>query len=109
MIHRMFTIHDQKAEAFLPPFILPQAGQAIRTFSDCVNSDDHQFSKHPGDYTLLEIGMFDDSTGGLDPYPVPKSLGTGVEFVANEPLNTPETHTGSEGNGKEQIGDEPPV
>ena len=37
MLHRMFTVHDAKAEAYLPLFTFPTRGQAIRTFSDTVN------------------------------------------------------------------------
>ncbi len=58
---KMFSIFDVQAQAYLPPFWLGQTAMAIRIFSDCVNSDDHQFGKHPGDYTLFELGTFDDS------------------------------------------------
>lgn len=77
----MFTIYDQKAEAYLPPFFMPTAGMATRTFADCVNQEDHRFNAHPSDYTLFEIGTFDDSTGTIEPETVPKSYGTGVEFI----------------------------
>ncbi len=61
MVHKMFSIFDVKAQAYLPPFFLPEKGMALRVFGDCVNSRDHQFGKHPGDYTLFELGSFDDS------------------------------------------------
>ncbi len=63
MKHCMFSIFDEKALAYLPPFILPTVEMAVRTFGDCVNSDDHQFGAHPQDYTLFQIGSFDDSIG----------------------------------------------
>lgn len=63
MVHKMFTIFDQKAKAWLPPFFLPQEGVAIRTFADCVNSPDHNFGRHPEDYSLFCIGSFDDAAG----------------------------------------------
>ncbi len=63
MVHRLFTIFDDKAEAYLPPFVLPGKGMAMRIFGDCVNSKDHQFGAHPQDYTLFDIGSFDDRTG----------------------------------------------
>lgn len=56
MMQKIFTIYDSKAHAYLPPFFLPEAGMAVRVFSDCVNDKSHQFSKHPGDYTLFQIG-----------------------------------------------------
>lgn len=81
MIHHIFTIYDQKAKAYLPPFYLPERGMAERTFSDCVNSNDHQFGAHPQDYTLFTIGLFDDSTAESTIYDAPVMLGNGVEYV----------------------------
>ena len=63
MKYGMFSIYDEKAQAYLPPFILPETGMAIRTFGDCINSQEHQFGKHPADYTLYQIAEFDDDTG----------------------------------------------
>ena len=81
MIYEVFSIHDSKAEAFLPPFILPNVAMAQRTFATCVNSDDHQFGAHPADYTLFRLGQFDDSGGQFLLERSKQSLGNGVEFV----------------------------
>ncbi len=89
MEHKIFAIYDQKAEAYLPPFTLPQAAMAQRTFSDCCNSDDHQFGLHPADYTLVELGTYDVQTGQIMPYEVHKSLGIGIEYLREKsPLNS---------------------
>jgi len=87
MIHNVFTIYDAKAEAYLPPFILPKISMAKRTFSDCVNSSDHQFGAHPEDYTLFTIGTFDDETAQYNLLLTPESLGLGNEYVIQEPDN----------------------
>ncbi len=47
MQHKIFTIYDTKAEAYFPPFYLPQTSMAIRQFGDMVNDDNSQISKHP--------------------------------------------------------------
>lgn len=80
----MFTVYDEKAEAFLPPFFVPSKGLAIRAFTDCINSKDHYFGKHPADYTLFQIGVFHDTTGEIELIDK-KSIGNGVEF--RETLN----------------------
>lgn len=82
MIHLKFTIYDTKAEAYLPPFILPTRAMAIRIFTDCCNDDGHAFGKHPHDYTLFQCGTFDDNTA----HEVLKleAIGNGVEYVENE-------------------------
>lgn len=84
MIHAVFSIHDSKAGAYLPPFILPRVEMAQRTFGDCINSADHQFGAHPEDYTLFELGHFDDDTGQFNLYPEGISLGNGVQYVRTD-------------------------
>lgn len=80
MIHHIFTIFDQKAEAFLPPFFLPKKAMATRVFANCINDETHQFNKHPDDYTLFCIGTFDDNEASISPT-IPQSLGNGVIFI----------------------------
>mgnify|MGYP000485008555 CR=1 FL=1 len=84
MINKIFTVYDQKAHAYLPPFFLPQEGMAIRTFADCVNKPDHQFNAHPEDYNLAEIGTFNDENGEITPYEIAKQYGSGLEFINSE-------------------------
>ena len=80
MLQHIFTIHDKKAGAYLPPFFLPQTGMAIRTFGDCINDKEHAFSKHPEDYTLMAIGTYDDVTSKFITTN-PESLGNGLQFI----------------------------
>lgn len=94
-MQKLYTVFDEKAEAFLPPFFVPAHGLALRAFKDCVNSNDHQFGKHPADYTLFYLGTWDDVTCNFK-IETRKSLGNGVEFKEIElpdhlkdPLNEP--------------------
>ncbi len=84
MIHKMFTIQDAAADAFLTPFFLHREAMAKRQFADCVNEKKHQFGKHPAHYTLLEIGEFDDAKGEIKSYRIPKVLGNGILYLENE-------------------------
>jgi len=84
MKHRIFSIFDVKAQAYLPPFCLAETGMALRAFSDCVNSRDHQFGKHPGDYTLFELGSFDDSVCVVSCTPSALKVVNGLEVVISE-------------------------
>ena len=80
MKHRIFSVFDVKAKAYLPPFFMPEQGQAIRIFTDCVNKPEHQFGAHPADYALFEIGDFDDNHGSLVPC-APSLVCQGLELV----------------------------
>ncbi len=83
MKHKMFVIYDVKANAYMQPWFLTQEGMALRAFSDCVNDADHNFGRHPEDYTLFNIGSFDDANADIKWQP-PKSMGNGLEFVRSE-------------------------
>ena len=81
MKHKCFSIFDSAAEAYLPPFVLPTEGMAIRVFTDCCNSEKHQFGVNPGDYTLFELGVFDDATALFEALPAGMKLVNGLEVV----------------------------
>lgn len=78
MKFKVFSVYDSKAEAFLPPFFLPAVGQAIRGFTDAAGNLEHPFGKHPADYTLFQIGSFDDSTGFVTCDAAHVNLGTAL-------------------------------
>lgn len=80
MKHRMFTVYDTKAKAYLPPFFLHREEMATRSFKDCVNSATHQFGKHPEDYTLYCVGTFDDDKGSFDTT-IPVLMHSGLSLV----------------------------
>ncbi len=106
MEHLLFSIYDEKAHAYLPPFTLPRSDMAIRTFSDCINSDTHAFSRHPGDYTLYELGVFDDNTGEISTHPVRTNLGVGLAF---KKLDPPLKYEGPSNGDQQPISDGPPI
>lgn len=72
----MVTVRDVKSEVYMRPWFAQTAGAAIRAFSDEVLRDasDNTLSRHPEDYALYEIGLFDDNEGKVYPYDVPKLL-----------------------------------
>ena len=86
MISYAFTVFDQKAGVYHPPFFQLTAGMAQRTFTDCVNDRSHQFGKHPQDYTLFAIGYFDDNKGHFEATP-PETVCNGVEVVRKHPYD----------------------
>ena len=103
MQHSMFSIYDTKAQAYLPPFILPNVQMAQRVFGDCVNSEDHQFSKHPEDYTLMQLGHWDDNTGDFDALPHGhQPLGIGLEYIDHKDNNGGQLELSGDSNGKVQ-------
>ena len=81
MIHKIYSVYDAKSEAYLPPFYMQTRGQAVRAISDCANDKDHNFGRHPKDYTLFEMGEFDDTHGSFDLQLSPEPIANCVELV----------------------------
>lgn len=79
MITKIFTVYDSKAEAYLPPFYMQSKGQAVRAFQDSASDPQHQFFRHSGDYTLFELGEFDDQTASFQMLHTMVNLGTALE------------------------------
>lgn len=96
MIFDIFSVYDEKLEAFLPPFVLVNERMAKRVFADCVNSESHAFGKNPHDYTLFRLGQFDDSDGQLLVERTKHSLGNGVEFRSLDRPRSPEFSNGQD-------------
>lgn len=80
MMQKIFTVYDSKLEAYMQPFFMSSKGQAIRAFTDTVNDPSTQFNKHPEDFTLFEIGEYDDQSGKVQNLPTPNALGLALEY-----------------------------
>lgn len=80
MILKVFTVYDSKAQAYLQPFFMQSAGQAIRAWEDTSNNPETQFSRHPADFTLFEVGTYDDQVGRFENLNAPVALGTALQL-----------------------------
>lgn len=69
-IHSAVSVYDVATETFARPFYVTHTAQAVRSFTDEVNREDSEISRHPQDYELWEMGNFDDQTGAMNSNPV---------------------------------------
>ena len=81
---KIFTVYDSKAEAYLPPFFMASTGSAMRAFEDSIHDTTTQFAKHPEDYTIFELGTYDDATATFELCKTPISLAKAIE-LCNHP------------------------
>lgn len=65
LIKKVFSIYDSKAEVFAIPVFFRNAGEAIRAFQTAVGDAESPYCQHPEDYSLHEIGSFDEDSGAL--------------------------------------------
>jgi hypothetical protein len=80
----IYSVYDSKAEAFMLPQFYQTKGIAIRAFVEAVNTEGTPFNKYPADFTMFELGSFEDNECKFEVYDTPKSIGLGIEFVKSE-------------------------
>lgn len=81
MIKRIFGIFDIKAEVYLNPFFETTTGQATRAFSDAINQPDSPFGRHPNDFSLRELGTFENESGVLVSHRQPIHVAEAIQFI----------------------------
>lgn len=79
MRYKMFTIYDSKVEAFCPPFFHAHNGDALREFEEMANDPKSKICNYAQDYSLFEIGSFDNSNSSITMLTSPISLALAVE------------------------------
>lgn len=83
MKYVMTVIRDSAAVVYGVPMFMASKGQAIRSFSDEVQRVDpaNMLNKHPSDFELFYVGLYDDATCSFDCLDLPLSLIRGSDCV----------------------------
>ena len=84
MILKVYLIYDNGIEAYLQPFYARNKGEALRSVTDLVNDPKHHFCQHAKDYTLFEVGEYDDKAGVVQMYTAKDSIANFVELKKTE-------------------------
>lgn len=70
----VLALRDLKSDTFGNPIFSPSVGGTMRDIADYVNDPDPKevAQKHPGDFQLMRLGEFDNTSGLfiLEPLPV---------------------------------------
>jgi len=67
MLINAYTLYDAKALTYSPPFYAGAHGSAARMVADLAQDPNTTVGRHPRDFTLYCVGMFNDATGTLLP------------------------------------------
>jgi len=86
---KIFSVYDSKINAFTKPFFCRTKGEAMRGFIDEVNRTDSMLNKHPGDYTLMELGEWDDVKGDVSNHKTNSNICNGLEVLESAPPSQP--------------------
>lgn len=79
---KIFSIYDKASQAYMRPMFMPTKGIALRGFMDAVADPQHEMHKHPRDYTLFELGEFDESNASITMLKSPVSVANAHELLA---------------------------
>lgn len=77
---KIFTVFDSKAEAYLQPFFMQSKGKAIRAIQNTLEDPNTDLSKYPEDFTLFEIGEYDDQDASITMLEAKVNLGNCLEL-----------------------------
>ncbi len=84
MKQSIFAIYDSKADAYLPPFIATTVEVAKRMFGQAANDNTQDFNRWADDYTLFELGAWDDNKGEITMHRAHISHGLAQHYIAND-------------------------
>lgn len=65
MQQKIYSVYDKAIGAYMQPFFVRSKGEAIRSFMQACSDPKMPFGTHPGDYTLYELGDYDDVSGSF--------------------------------------------
>lgn len=77
----MYAVYDSAAGYYGQPFFCRSKSEAVRLFSDAVGDDKSPYHKHPGDFSLFFVGLWDDNTGVVTPETVTARVISALECV----------------------------
>lgn len=86
MMMVVLAVRDKATEAFGRPMFVLARGQGVRSFSDEVNrkAPDNSLNQHPEDYSLWELGSYDDSSAKFTLLPEPRKIADGLDVSKGE-------------------------
>lgn len=78
----MFSVLDTKAGFYTPPMYMRSVGEALRGFENEARNPESQLYNHAADFTLFQLGEFNQETGEFTLLHAPHSLANAADFHA---------------------------
>lgn len=81
MKEKAFTVYDSKSEIYSRPMYAATTEAGKRLFHQAVNQEGSQYGMYGGDYTLFEIGTWDDNKGEVTMHKVHVNHGAAIAYL----------------------------
>jgi len=82
---KLYTILDTKSEVYGKIIEQRNVAEFIRGFQTVVNDGKSSFSQYPEDFQAFEIGEYDEVTGIIKAYELPKSVCRAIDLKKETP------------------------
>lgn len=81
LVQNAYSVYDLKAETFSQPIFCPTDESAIRLFSDACRDPETPVGRHPEDYCLYRVGVWNADNGTMAGTDVPVPVFQGLELL----------------------------
>jgi len=93
----MYAIYDEKSKVYNKPFAMINEAVAIRAVKDLTLDTNTEVGRHPMDFSLWELGTYDDETANFVPYETKKLICMAHEIDAFQAIEEQPTEKKIEG------------
>jgi len=97
---QVYAVYDAAVGCYMQPFFLRSKGEALRSFMDAVSDRKTQFSIHPEDFSLFQVGEYEEATGTLIPSLTPVKIVAALDVVRIPP---PHAGNGTDVDGEASV------
>lgn len=106
MKYLIFSMYDVKAKVYTFPMFFHRGTEMMREFEDWCNDKSMVVGRHPEDYTLFEIGTFDQETCAILLHESKVHVASGIECVRSDliPFHKASTQPSSEASMPDETG-----
>lgn len=74
MLKTAYSLYDSSAKLYTSPFFCASEQQALRGVEAAFNQENTNLAQYPQDFTLYEIGTYDESTGYIESLDIPVKI-----------------------------------
>lgn len=85
MLLNAYTLYDNKALTYSPPFYGPAHGMAVRMVIDLAMDQSTTVGRHPQDFTLYCVGQWNDAVGCMLPADVREHIADVLPLISRGP------------------------
>ena len=79
--NHVFLIYDAKSESWSKPIFSRNRATCQREMRDVLTQGNTQYSMHPEDYTLFEVGTWSEFESSIKYYQAPEALGLLLQYA----------------------------